>query len=276
MEQSKYQHEVVVPSQGLPFKLFSFEGTNGGYVREKHWHRSIEIFAVWEGSLSFTIGEKKRQLSAGEFIIVNSNEVHSITARDRNNTVVLQIPQEVFADYFTDEEFIWFSHSEKENDHRVFVLLQEMYLIYEKGEEGCLLQTMSLYYELLYLLVTKYRKLSVHDNVKSQTRQLSKLSKITRYMKDHYAEPLSLEDLAAQFNYSPSYLSRMFSKHAGINFKDYLQDLRLEHAMRDMEETDEQIIDIALNCGFPSSKAFSNAFRSKYGMLPSDYKKSKK
>ena len=35
-----YQHEVIVPDRGLPFKLFLFEGGGGKYIREKHWHRS--------------------------------------------------------------------------------------------------------------------------------------------------------------------------------------------------------------------------------------------
>lgn len=273
MDYKEYQHEVVVPDTGLPFKIFSFEGASGKYVREKHWHRSIEIFAVWEGKLNFSLGDKKFPLSAGEFIIVNSNEVHSIVAPDPNRTVVIQIPQDMFADYFTDEQFIWFSHSEKENDHRVFVLLQEMYLIYTNGELGNRLQVMSLFYELLHILVTRYRKLNVHEDIMKNANQLKKLSKITRYMKDHYSEAISLESLAREFNYSPSYLSRMFQKHAGINFKDYLLSIRLDHAAKDLEDTADQIVDIALNNGFPNSKAFSNAFREKYGMLPSEYRK---
>ena len=51
----EFQHELIIPDEGLPFKLFLFEGRNGNYVREKHWHTSIEIFTVMEGNLSFYI-----------------------------------------------------------------------------------------------------------------------------------------------------------------------------------------------------------------------------
>ena len=274
MDLKNYQHEVVVTDESLPFKLFAFEGQNGYNVMEKHWHRSIEIFAVWEGRLEFTLQEKRFPLNGGEFVIVNSNEVHSIAAPDVNKTVVLQIPQDTFAEYFTDEQFIWFSHGDRETDHRVFTLLQEMYLIYTNGEEANKLQVLSLYYEHLYILVTKYRKFNVNEEILKNSKQLKKLSNITRYMKDHYAESISLESMAEQFNYSPSYLSRMFQKHAGINFKDYLLGIRLEHAVRELEETNGQIVDIALGNGFPNSKAFSNAFRDKYGVLPSEYRRS--
>ena len=53
----EFQHELIIPNEGFPFKLFLFEGRNGNYVREKHWHTSIEIFAVMEGSLYFYIDE---------------------------------------------------------------------------------------------------------------------------------------------------------------------------------------------------------------------------
>ena len=273
MNLNDYQHEVVITDEGLPFKLFSFEGQDGNYIRDKHWHRSIEIFAVWEGQLEFTLRDKKFPLNGGEFVIVNSNEVHSIVAPEPNKTVVLQIPQDTFAEYFTDDQFIWFSHGDRETDHRVFTLLQEMYLIYTNGKEANKLQVLSLYYELLYILVTKYRKFNVNDEILKSNRQIKKLSNITRFMKDHYAESITLESLAEHFNYSPSYLSRMFQKHAGINFKDYLLGIRLEHAVRELEETNNQIVDIALGNGFPNSKAFSNAFREKYGVLPSEYRK---
>ncbi len=276
MDLKDYQHEVIVTDAGLPFKLFLFEGTKGTYVRAKHWHRSIEIFAVWEGKLEFGLRDKRFPLSNGEFIIVNSNEVHSISAPEPNKTVVLQIPQETFAEYFTDDQFIWFSHGDRETDHRVFTLLQEMYIISTNGDEAKKFQILSLYYELLYLMVTKYRKFNVNEEILKNSKQLKKLSNITRYMKDHYAEPISLESMAEQFSYSPSYLSRMFQKHAGINFKDYLLGIRLEHAVRELEETDNQIVDIALGNGFPNSKAFSNAFRDKYGVLPSEYRKDTK
>ena len=40
----EFQHELIIPNEGLPFKIFLFEGGQGHYEREKHWHTSIEIF----------------------------------------------------------------------------------------------------------------------------------------------------------------------------------------------------------------------------------------
>ena len=40
----KYNHELIVPDEGLPFKMFIFEGKDGNYKRETHWHRSVRRF----------------------------------------------------------------------------------------------------------------------------------------------------------------------------------------------------------------------------------------
>ena len=97
----EFQHELVIPDEGLPFKFFLFEGSQGNYVREKHWHTSVEIFAVMEGSLTFYLNDEKHPLKAGELMIINSNEVHSIDSPEENHTAVLQIPLKQFEDYFT-------------------------------------------------------------------------------------------------------------------------------------------------------------------------------
>ena len=267
------QHEVIVPNRGLPFKLFLFEGKDGKYIRDKHWHRSVEIFAVKDGSLNFFLNEKKYHLQAGDFVLVNSNEVHSIYAPDPNETIVLQIPLGSFAGYYTEEQFIWMSHSDKSEDERVFSLLNEMYERNTECRMGYELQMLSCFYQLEYLLVTRYRKLEVHEELLKNTKQLKRLGVITGYLKEHYTEDISLEKLAGIFGYSPSYLSRMFQKYAKINYKDYLQSVRFEHAVKELEETEHQIGDIALNHGFPNSKAFSNLMRKKYGYLPNEYRK---
>ena len=50
-----FRHELVLPNEDLPFKLFVFEGKDGGYKVSRHWHRSVEIFLVLEGSMDFYI-----------------------------------------------------------------------------------------------------------------------------------------------------------------------------------------------------------------------------
>ncbi len=266
-------HELIMPNDDIPFKMFIFEGKDGNYHREKHWHRSIEIFALFEGELQFFINEKEYPLIPGEFMLVNSNEVHSILSPKPNLTIVLQIPLSAFESYYTDEKFIYFSHSSRNQDAEVMTLLHSLYTTYARGECGYELKVLSQFYMLVYLLVTKYRKLDVNPELVRSNKNLNRLSRITSYMKENYAQNLTLESLAQTFGYSPTYLSRMFQKYAGTTFKTYLQNLRLEYAYKQLVNTRTPICEIALSHGFASSKSFSHVFTKRYGVLPSEFRK---
>ena len=264
-------HEIVVPNEDLPFKMFLFEGEKGNYFRDKHWHRSIEIFMVFEGHLKFYLNELEQELNPGEFVLVNSNEIHAIDSPEPNKTVVIQIPLKTFSDYFTGEQYIRFTHEAKKQDVQVVDLIREMFAAYGKKETGYDMRVKSGYYMLLYLLVSVYRELDVKDELLKQNRKLNKLTPITNYMKEHYREELSLEALAEVFGYTPAYISRMFQKYAGINYKDYLQGVRVEYAFAELNRAEHTVSEVAFHHGFPSSRAFSKAFQKKYGMLPSAY-----
>ena len=271
----EYTHEIIMPNDDIPFKMFLFEGKDGNYVRQKHWHRSVEIFALFEGELEFYINEIRYPLQPGEFMLVNSNEIHSILSPKKNQTVVLQIPLATFEKYYTDERFIYFSHSSRLQDEEVMRLIREMYLAYQEKKCGYELKVQSQFYMLVYLLVTKYRKTEMNEDLIRHNKNLNKLSAITSYMKENYKKELSLESLAKTFGYSPTYLSRMFQKYAKTNYKTCLDNIRLEHAAKDLMNTEITIGEIAFNNGFANSKAFAKVFQAKYGMLPSEFRKCK-
>ena len=276
----EFQHELIIPNEGLPFKLFLFEGTEGNYIREKHWHTSVEVFAVMEGSLIFYLNDEEHPLKAGEFLIINSNEIHSIHAPERNQTVVLQIPLRQFEDYFTAQQFIRFksgdSNLDKGSSFQMAAQISELYQTFIQKQTGYEFHVRALFFDILYRMVTQYRETEVHEQEIQYSHRLDKLSKITTYMREHYREELKLSELADLFGYSEAYLSRMFKKYAKVNFKSYLQDIRMAYAYRELLNTEHTISQIAMDNGFCSSRGFSKEFQKRYGILPSDLVKQKR
>ena len=268
----EFSHELIMPNQGLPFKVFLFEGGEGNYFRDKHWHRSIELFAVYEGALKFYLNEEIFPLGTGKFMLVNSNEIHSVDSPEPNRTIVLQIPLKTFEDYYTGEQFIRFTHDPLPRDGQVMKLIGDIFEACEERACGYEMKAKGLYYMLLYLLVTEYRETDVTPDMVKWHKKLNRLSLIADYIKENYASELSLEALAEIFGYSPTYLSRMFQKYAGINYKSYLQNIRVERAFQEIANTEHTISETAMNNGFPNSKALAKAFQKKYGMLPSEYR----
>lgn len=267
-----FRHELVLPNDDLPFKLFVFEGKDGSYKVSKHWHRSIEIFLVLEGSMDFYINSQKHVLEKGKFILVNSNEVHSIDCPKPNFTLVLQIPRGLFEKYLGDADSLLFRRS-CDKDAQMAALIRRMHEAYESEKPERLFGILSDFFQLMYLLTADYRILEVDEERKKQNMQLDRLSHITNYIQVNYREDLTLEGVARIFGFSPAYLSRMFQKYAGINYKTYVLELRTEAGYRLLMNTSMPVGEIALECGFPDSRSFAKSFRRRYGMPPAEYRK---
>lgn len=271
-----YEHEVVVPHAGMPFRIDLFEGAKGNYIREPHWHNSVEVFAIYEGSLDFILREKVIKVDAGDFIIINTNELHSIRAKDANEAIFLQIPISEFHQYLTADNFISFKKKGTGTQGHGKNMMDWMKNIYEESKvekEGHEFAMLRDYYSLMQVMVSVYRQEEPDAALRQSSKALQRLSPVTEYIKKHYAEDISLHNLAEQFGYSKEHLSRMFQKYVKINYKTYLSGIRLQHAVELMEQTDKTISEIAALVGFSDSRAMAKAFLKKYGMLPSEYLK---
>lgn len=85
-------------------------------------------------------------------------------------------------------------------------------------------------------------------------------------------EALTLRELARKTGYSEYHLSRKFREIAGMPLREYLRSRRLAFALKDLRDTGQGILDIALRYGFSSHEAFTRAFKDAYGLTPSDYR----
>lgn len=264
--------ELIIPENRLSFKLFLFEGFEGGYRRARHWHQSVEVFFVLEGTIEFYLGESRHMIKAHDFLIVNPNEVHSINAPLPNKTVVLQFSPRVFEECLKDLEDLTFSKRSAKLNESLASLILEMYETYESKPFAWELKARGLFEFVKYLLLTQFRDKRVNKGRQQQKHYLNRLSKITEYMRENYREPLSLDSVAHQFGFSPSHLSRMFRQYAEIGFLEYLQDLRVGYAIKEVVETNRNLGDIAVFNGFTDSRAFAKAFAKRYGCLPSEYR----
>lgn len=268
-----FKHELVLPNEDLPFRMFIFEGKGGNYKVAKHWHRSIEIFFVLDGNIDFYINSELISLGENKFILVNSNEVHSIDCPNPNFTIVLQIPVELFERYLSEKDYFMFKRTCPDMDASLASLIQHMYEVYANRQYGYLLDSMSDFYRLLHLLATNYLISDVDESLRKQNRNLEKLSQITNYIQANYRENLTLDGIANIFGYSPAYLSRMFQKYAGINYKSYVLEVRTSAGYRLLMNTRQTIGEIATACGFPDSRSFIKSFCKRYGMSPAQYRK---
>lgn len=113
------------------------------------------------------------------------------------------------------------------------------------------------------------------DQVREQAQGGGKkdIVKAREYIDAHCSENLTLEILAGVVHMNPYYFSAFFKKQAGKNFKDYLNEVRLKHAVTLMMTSDKMAYEIAAQVGYRDSRAFSDAFQKYFGETPSNYRK---
>ena len=89
----------------------------------------------------------------------------------------------------------------------------------------------------------------------------------------NFREEISLEKMAYDLCVSKYVLSRMFVKTFHCNFSKYVNGVRLNYAAVALENTQDSVTNICLDCGFESQRTFNRVFKDKYKMTPREYRK---
>lgn len=93
---------------------------------------------------------------------------------------------------------------------------------------------------------------------------------ILAWMGEQYTRPdLNLAMAAERFHISKKYVTQFLKDQTGKSFTEYVEDLRLTHAMELLRDTERSVTEIALACGFSAQNTFYKAFRRKFGVAPS-------
>ena len=106
-------------------------------------------------------------------------------------------------------------------------------------------------------------------------RDTSLIGEIRRYVQRNYASDVTEDLLCERFSCSKSYFSHGFKKNTGKTFRQYLTDLRIDHAKQLLERSSLTVTQIAFSVGFNDSNYFSNVFKSRVGVSPRKYRKNK-
>ena len=94
-----------------------------------------------------------------------------------------------------------------------------------------------------------------------------------QFIREHFAEPLSLRDVAAALGVSGAHLCRVFQKETRTTPFAFLRSVRVEQTRRHVEQTTRKLSDIAAAAGFGTTKAMNRAFHTELGMSPREYRR---
>lgn len=242
-----------------------------------HYHQNPEVFYVLTGELKVQIDETTFLMKQGDILLINANKRHTMNGNEELLGARFDLDFHLLAEYMESMQLLFWCNSVADKNaayadlREVFDQILSRY--FEKDEKSAL-DLQALYFQAAHILTSNFlvkaddTRLNMDD---SQDRQ--RVRQIQNYIQANYQSQISLNNLADQLYLSNAYLSKYVKKHLGLTFMEYLNNVRLFHAVDELLYTKKNMTHIALDNGFPTSAAFTKAFRDIYGEAPSEYRR---
>lgn len=264
----KKVYELIRFDDSIPVKC----SLNRIIQAEQHWHDSLELLMVLSGEATVVKDADALELIEGDVLVINARQIHELSGI---NCVIisLQIDTTRLANGIDLPRIDCCSAGEAAPSRfdAVRQLIAKLVQVCAEHEKRQLSHAWSLLYKLIHLLSTQFASQECHSE--SQKKHLERISSITAIIGEQYAQNLSLSSLAEQVHLSPTYLSRYFEQHFGVTFLAYLTQVRLTHAVSLLLTSNETIEQVAAASGFANTHAFVQAFKRRYEMLPSLFRR---
>ena len=227
-----------------------------------HWHTCFEIEYVVAGNTVFAINGKDypaRPGAAAFLTPADLQQIHSVSAP-------LTVINVMFDDRWVAEELTRFLTvgyaAQLESSPLPAMLLQE-YNHRRAFRDACCKQLLSCLLAEIFRL-----RGGVHPTIAAD----STVRSAQLYLQTHFAETVTLPDMARRAGFTPTYFSTLFRKETGESFQGYLQRLRLQHAAHLLQSTDRPVNLICQQAGFGSLAHFLRAFKHHHGVTPQQYR----
>lgn len=275
-------HDAVT----FPITFFSDElASLPDWAGPLHWHPDFEIASAECGVLDYQVGQQHIRLEPGDSIFVNGNMLHGI--RQLSGDDPDPMPNIVFSGTLAAPEtsviyqkyilpvigcgtlpFIVFRHDEPDHSE-VLRLIGEIYAAFRE-QDVCFEMTVQRNISRIFEYICRnFESLPRSEESRIHLTAQIRIQKMLTYIYEHYADAVTLEDIAGAANISRSEAGRCFQTYMNCSPVDALIRHRLQTARRLLTETTLTLQEISYDCGFHSVNYFSRQFKKLYGYAPS-------
>lgn len=251
-----------------------------------HYHDSIELIHILDGSLKCLIQGKEYTIGKGSLCIINQKQLHRIY-NDKENDCSFQSliiepsiftsDKDIYEKYIEtilmDEKFSHIISSSKNSFIKDIVSLMDAIEDLERVKldayELSIIAFIHMIFQKLYVLYGN-TKGDIYESINTDALLYRKMSD---FIYKNYDQKLSLDDIAMAGNISRSKCCIIFKKYAQNSPVDFLNLYRLEVSTSLLKNTNESISSIAIDCGFGQQSYYNRLFLREYSMTPKEYRK---
>lgn len=259
----KEHFETVVFENNLPAKA---ERYSVRIDMAAHWHKEPELLYLSEGVLTLTVSERKYTLEADGIFLINAQLNHRISGSGKLLCVHLS---DEYAKKFGFDITNAFFEPEKgsgaENELRSLLWLFNR--TFSENEYPELIQY-SLATDIIRVLVSECVSAPESAPLTSSKVSTRNIKAAMEYIENHYNEEITQTEVARLLNLHPVYLSVRFKKVTGIEFKEYINQVRMKHALEALLVQDMTVDKAAAAGGFPSKRNFITKCKRAYNLTP--------
>lgn len=257
-----------------------------------HWHDEIEFVWVKSGTLIVGTSDRSLQLKQDDCAFLNSGILHMLKTEpetdcdffsvrfysrllfpDTTSTISTQYLQPLIV-----SPELRYIHLTAENalETRMIQLMKQIIQIYYMNQPGSELMILSKLYSLWSELLEYYQQYPTHFPVTNLViSDYDRVSAAIHYIAAHYADPLTLDDIANSIHLSKSECCRCFKRAISLSPIEFLIQYRVMEAIRKMQTKEavaKSISMLSASVGFNSASYFNKQFKRYTNCTPLEYR----
>lgn len=251
----------------------------GSFCGDTSWNKKttsidncFKFYALRKGRIRIDSGRSSKELDSNHFYFVNGYKMDSQVCLDhfvvdwihflpqslyfnhilKQTPVVMPLPVDDFVSFASvQKKFKSLFGSKMNEDEKRIVQLEIQAFI--------------------YFLISKVYPQVIANH--SGSDEIDRLKPALDFIAENYKNPVSLKDIADQCCLSSTYFHRLFSAYLKLTPANYIQNLRMDEAVRQLAYTSQAVKTIAFNVGYDDEAYFSRVFSKVYGVSPGKYRK---
>lgn len=250
--------------------------------RNFHLHSETELLCVLGGTCTINLVNGPVGASRGSILLFNPQEAHEITSSGGADFVILQFSRHLFEPYFPALQSTVFGGHDLSalcgadtlaRLWKAVCALAEAYIREEEGFQLSCIAAAAEIYALLFANVphTVYSGL---DDL-SRSKATARMQRLANIIRENEAYGITLAELAARENVTPTHLSHFFAEKFGVTFQEYVANIRFENALRLIANPSLSLAEVAIQSGFSDSKYMTKMFQKRFGCTPKMFRREK-